>query len=170
MESNNKLSQMVVKIQQAPQWLQSWLLSQLFGRAVKFAGTAGIRIRQLTFQQAVLQQDNVRKVQNHIGSVHAAAMALLGESASGFLLGMHVPDDRLPLLKSMKLDYVKRASGQLTATVSLTAEQIQHIRNNVKGELTLQVQICDQVGVEPVVAEYVWAWIPKNRPASQASS
>jgi len=170
MESNNKLSRMVVKIQQAPQWLQSWLLSQLFGRAVKFAGTAGIRIRQLTFQQAVLQQDNVRKVQNHIGSVHAAAMALLGESASGFLLGMHVPDDRLPLLKSMKLDYVKRASGQLTATVSLTAEQIQHIRNNVKGELTLQVQICDQVGVEPVLAEYVWAWVPKNRPASSQSS
>jgi acyl-coenzyme A thioesterase PaaI-like protein len=170
MESNNKLSRMVVQIQRAPQWLQSWLLSQLFGRAVKFAGTAGIRIRQLTFQQAVLQQGNFRKVQNHIGSVHAAAMALLGESASGFLLGMHVPDDRLPLLKSMKLDYVKRASGQLTATVSLTEEQIQYIRSNVKGEVTLQVQISDQVGVEPVVAEYVWAWIPKNRTAGKASS
>lgn len=170
MESNNKLSRMVVKIQQAPHWLQSWLLSQLFGRAVKFAGTAGIRIRQLTFQQAVLQQANHRKVQNHIGSVHAAAMALLGESASGFLLGMHVPDDRLPLLKSMKLDYVKRASGQLTATVSLTDEQIQHIRSTMKGEVTLQVQICDQVGVEPVLAEYVWAWVPKKTTVAEVST
>jgi acyl-coenzyme A thioesterase PaaI-like protein len=170
MESNNKLSRMVVKIQRAPQWMQSWLLSQLFGRAVKFAGTAGIRIRQLTFQQAVLQQANFRKVQNHIGSVHAAAMALLGESASGFLVGMHVPDDRLPLLKSMKLDYVKRASGQLTATVSLTAEQIQHIRSSAKGEVTLRVQISDQVGVEPVVAEYVWAWVPKNRAVVNTST
>lgn len=170
MDNNNKLSRMVLKIQRAPQWMQSWLLSQLFGRAVKFAGTAGIRIRQLTFQQAVLQQANVRKVQNHIGSVHAAAMALLGESASGFLVGMHVPDDRLPLLKSMKLDYVKRASGQLTATVSLTPEQIQHIRSSAKGEVTLRVQICDQVGVEPVLAEYVWAWVSKNRPASPMST
>ncbi len=89
-------------------------------------------------------------------------MALLGESASGFLVGMHVPDDRLPLLKSMKLDYVKRASGQLTATVSLTPEQIQHIRSSAKGEVTLQVQIFDQVGVEPVLAEYVWAWSAKK--------
>lgn len=167
MDCINNLSRMVVKIQRAPHFLQSWLLSQLFGRAVKFAGTAGICIRQLNFQQAVLQQSNHRKVQNHIGSVHAAAMALLGESASGFLVGMHVPDDRLPLLKSMKLDYVKRASGQLTATVSLTTEQIQYIRTHEKGELTLQVQICDQVGVVPVVAEYVWAWVPRVRAATK---
>lgn len=170
MGSENKLARMVLKIKRAPGFMQSWLLSQLFGRAVKFAGTAGIKVRQLDFEHAVLQQVNYRKVQNHIGSVHAAAMALLGESASGFLVGMHVPDDRLPLLKSMKLDYVKRASGQLTATVSLTAEQIQYIRDHEKGELALQVQICDQVGVVPVMAEYVWAWVPKNRPGSKVSS
>jgi acyl-coenzyme A thioesterase PaaI-like protein len=169
MDSQNKLGRMVLKIRRAPAFMQSWLLTQLFGRAVKFAGTAGIQIRQLDFEHAVLQQVNYRKVQNHIGSVHAAAMALLGESASGFLVGMHVPDDRLPLLKSMKLDYVKRASGQLTASVSLTAEQIQYIRNNDKGELALQVQICDQVGVIPVIAEYVWAWVPKTRHGAKVS-
>jgi len=166
MNANNKLSRLVAKIHRAPIFLQSWLLSQLFGRAIKFAGTAGIVIKQLNFQQAVLVQGNFRKVQNHIGSVHAAAMALLGESASGFLVGMHVPDDRLPLLKSMHLDYVKRATGQLTAVAVLSDEQIQQIREQEKGELTIRVQISDQLGVEPVVAEYVWAWIPKSRPKS----
>lgn len=166
MKSNNKLSSLVSKIHGAPLFLQSWLLSQLFGRAIKFAGTAGIVIKQLNFQQAVLVQGNFRKVQNHIGSVHAAAMALLGESASGFLLGMHVPDDRLPLLKSMQLDYVKRATGKLTAVATLSDVQIQQIREQDKGEITIKVQINDQLGVEPVIAEYVWAWIPKNRPKS----
>ncbi|RVU33224.1 DUF4442 domain-containing protein [Rheinheimera riviphila] len=166
MKSNNKLSRLVGKIHGAPLFLQSWLLSQLFGRAIKFAGTASIVIEQLNFQQAVLVQGNFKKVQNHIGSVHAAAMALLGESASGFLVGMHVPDDRLPLLKSMQLDYVKRATGKLTAVAVLSDEQVQQIREQEKGEITIKVQIRDQLGVEPVIAEYVWAWIPKNRSKS----
>ena len=169
MEANNKLSRLVTKISHAPAFLQSFLLSQLFGRAVKFAGTAGIQIQQLNFQQARLVQKNSRKVQNHIGSVHAAAMALLGESATGFLVGMHVPDDRLPLLKSMHLDYVKRATGQLTAIASLTPEQIANIRNQEKGEVTVQVQLLDEVGVEPVLAQFVWAWVPKKRSASKES-
>lgn len=167
MKSNNKLSRMVTKIGGAPEFLQSFLLSQLFGRAVKFAGTAGIQIKKLDFQQAVLEQQNSRKVQNHIGSVHAAAMALLGESATGFLVGMHVPDDRLPLLKSMHLDYVKRATGKLTATASLTDAQIAQIRSEEKGEVTVQVQLMDELGVEPVLAQYVWAWVPKKRSASK---
>lgn len=166
MKTNNKLSRMVTKIGGAPQFLHSFLLSQLFGRAVKFAGTAGIQIQKLDFQHAVLVQKNSRKVQNHIGSVHAAAMALLGESATGFLVGMHVPDDRLPLLKSMHLDYVKRATGQLTATARLTDAQIEQIRTEEKGEVTVQVQLLDELGVEPVLAQYVWAWVPKKRSAS----
>ncbi len=166
MQANNRLGRLVGKIHQSPAFLQSWLLSQLFGRAVKFAGTAGICIRQLNFHQAVLVQNNFRKVQNHIGSVHAAAMALLGESASGFLVGMHVPDDRLPLLKSMQLNYVKRATGKLTAVASLSDEQIEQIRSQEKGEIGIKVQINDQLGVEPVIAEYVWAWVSKTRPAA----
>lgn len=166
MTAQNKLSQLVSKIHRAPAFTQSWLLSKLFGRAIKFAGTAGIVIKQLDFQQATLVQGNFRKVQNHIGSVHAAAMALLGESASGFLLGMHVPDERLPLLKSMRLDYVKRATGPLTAVAALSDDQIQQIRKQEKGEVTIRVHISDQLGVEPVIAEYVWAWIPKNRSKS----
>lgn len=166
MEANNKLSRLVAKISTAPKFLQSFLLSQVFGRAVKFAGTAGIQIERLDFHQAKLVQKNRRKVQNHIGSVHAAAMALLGESATGFLVGMHVPDDRLPLLKSMQLDYVKRATGKLIATASLSPEQIAQIRGQEKGEVTVQVQLLDEVGVEPVLAQFVWAWVPKKRSAS----
>ena len=60
--------------------------------------------------------------------IHAAAMALLAESASGFLVGMNVPDDKLPLIKTMKIDYLKRAQGDLTAIATLEAGQIEQIR------------------------------------------
>jgi acyl-coenzyme A thioesterase PaaI-like protein len=163
MQKHNKLSRLVQKVKQAPLFLQPWLLTKLFGSAIKFAGTAGVRVEQLDAQQSVLTLKNRRRVQNHIGGVHAAAMALLGESATGFLVGIHVPDDRIPLLKSMHIDYTKRATGDLKALASLTTEQIEQIQQQEKGEVVVSVVITDSVQVEPIQATFVWAWVPKKR-------
>jgi len=163
MHSHNKLSRLVSKVNSAPAFCRSWLLTTLFGRTIKFAGTAGIKVETLDFQQAKLRLANRKKVQNHIGSVHAAATALLGESASGFLLGMHVADDKIPLLKSMQIQYLKRSTGALTAQAQLDDTQISQIRSTDKGEVVIRVLIKDQLGVEPVEALYTWAWIPKTR-------
>jgi acyl-coenzyme A thioesterase PaaI-like protein len=138
-------------------------MSFVFGRVIKFAGTAKVRIDQLDFPSSRLTLKNRRKVQNHIGSVHAAATALLGESATGFLIGLHVPDDKIPLLKSMHLDYVKRSQGDLVAVATVTDEQIQAMRTTDKGDVTVNVTITDEQGNEPVNCEYVWAWVPKKR-------
>jgi acyl-coenzyme A thioesterase PaaI-like protein len=169
MSAINKLGRYVTKINSYPAWLVSPLLSLLFGKAIKFVGTASVKVDSLNFHQAVLSLANKAKVQNHIGTIHAAAMALLGESASGFLVGLHVADDRIPLLKSMQLNYVKRATGKLMATATLTDEQIQLIRNTEKGEITVLVQIKDELNVEPVIAEFVWAWVPKQRKESRSA-
>lgn len=163
MNAHNKLSRLVSKINSAPAFCRSWLLTMLFGRAIKFAGTAGVQIESLDFEHAKLRLPNRSKVQNHIGSVHAAATALLGESASGFLLGLHVSDDKIPLLKSMQIQYLKRSTGALTAQVHLDETQINQIRTTEKGEIVIRVLIRDQLGIEPVEALYTWAWVPKVR-------
>lgn len=138
-------------------------MSFVFGRVIKFAGTAKVRIEQLEFTQSRLILKNRKRVQNHIGSVHAAATGLLGESATGFLIGLHVPDDKIPLLKSMHVDYVKRSSGDLTAVATLTDEQIERMRNDDKGDVNVKVVITDAAEVNPVECEFIWAWIPKKR-------
>ena len=71
-------------------------------------------------------------------------MALLAESASGFLVGMNVPDDKLPLIKTMKIDYLKRAQGDLTAIATLEAGQIEQIRQQDKGEVRVAVLVSDE--------------------------
>lgn len=163
LQPGNRLSKMVYGLQRYPAFMQRWLRSKLFGHAIKLAGTASVQVDSLTLQQSVLSLANHRKVQNHIGGIHAAAMALLGESATGFLVGMHVPDDRLPLLKSMHLDYVKRASGAMKAVAQLTDAQIHAIHSQEKGEISVQVALYDSAGIEPVLAQFVWAWVPKKR-------
>lgn len=81
---------------------------------------------------------NRRPVQNHINGVHAAAMALLAETATGFVVGMNLPDDKLPLIKSLKVDYLKRTKGDMRAVATLTPEQVQLVRTTPKGEVLVK--------------------------------
>jgi hypothetical protein len=57
---------------------------------VKMAGAAGIVIDKLDVDESILRLRNRRRVQNHIGGVHAAATALLAESATGAVFAMNV--------------------------------------------------------------------------------
>ena len=159
----NKLQRIVNKCYQLPAFLQAFALSTVFGRVIKFAGTAGVEVLELKGARSVLRLKNRKKAQNHIGSVHAAATGLLAESATGFLVGIHLPDTKLPLLKQMQIDYIKRSSGDLTAVATLTEAQIAAMHNDDKGDVTVAVTITDSAGVEPVIARMTWAWIPKKR-------
>lgn len=162
----NRLARTVVRLQQLPSGLRPWVLSHLLGRAVPLVGRAGLRFEQITSSQVVVRVANRRKVQNHIGGVHAAGMVLLAETATGFCVGMNVPDDKLPLIKSMKVDFVRRAVGGLTAVASLQPEQIALMRSQDKGEVTVPVVITDESGQQPIQAEMVWAWVPKQKQVS----
>jgi acyl-coenzyme A thioesterase PaaI-like protein len=159
----NKLQRIVNTCYQLPNALQTFALSTVFGRVIKFAGTAGVEVLELKGARAVLRLKNRKKAQNHIGSVHAAATGLLAESATGFLVGIHLPDNKLPLLKQMQIDYVKRSTGDLTAIATLTEQQIAAMHNEDKGEVAVAVTITDSAGITPVNAKMTWAWIPKKR-------
>ena len=163
MSVKNPLRKFVDKVNQYPGWLSSLLMTQMFRYKVKLAGTTGIEVLHTDGKTVTYRQKNKRKAQNHIGSVHAAAMALLAESCTGFIVGINLPGDKLPLIKTMKLNYVKRASGDMTAVASLTDEQIALMQTQEKGEVNVAVKVTDASGIVPVECEMLWAWVPKNK-------
>jgi acyl-coenzyme A thioesterase PaaI-like protein len=162
MIAENRFSRMMNKVSMLPRPLQTRARTLLLGRVVKFVGTARLAIEELTAERAVVTVKNRTLVQNHIGGVHAAAMALLAETASGFVVGMNVPDDKIPLIKSLKIEYKKRATGGLRALAELTAEQMDAVRTKEKGDVNVRVTVTDDAGVQPIVCEMIWAWIPKK--------
>jgi len=143
--------------------MHSFLLTTLFTSKVKFAGTTGVKIEKVTQQQTILSLKNKKSVQNHIGGVHAIAAALLAESATGIVFGMNVPDDRVPLLKSMTIEYQRRMQGSLRAVANLTTEQISMIKRQEKGDMTVPVTITDDSGQIPIICMMEWAWVSKKR-------
>lgn len=154
----NQLERAVKKLEAYPKRLLSWVI----GRKVPFVGTSNIRFELMTKDKVVVSLKNKRKVRNHIHQIHAAAMILLAETATGMVLGMNIPDDRIPLVKSLNTDFVKRSTGAMRAEAVFTEAQ-RALLQTEKGETKIQVKITDELGVEPIVCEVVWAWIPKKK-------
>jgi len=159
----NQLSRYVNKINNMPKFMRSFLLTKLFCTKVKYAGTSGIELILVNKKCVELSLKNRKKVQNHIGGIHAVAAAILAESTTGIVLGLNVPDTRLPLIKSMKISYQRRMQGNLKAIAKLTDQQLETIENLEKGTLMIPVEITDDSGEQPIVCEMEWAWITKNK-------
>ncbi|MDE2593760.1 MAG: DUF4442 domain-containing protein [Burkholderiales bacterium] len=163
MSQSNRLSKTVAQFDGLPAGLRSSAISFVLGNVVPYIGTSKLKFEELTPERVVVSIKNRRKVQNHIHNVHAAAMALLAETATGFCVSMNLSDDKLPLIKTLKVDYLKRTQGDMRAVAQLRPDQIQLIRSQDKGELTVPVTITDETGNEPITAEMVWAWVPKKK-------
>ncbi len=155
----NRLEKLVKKLNKYP----SPVLSFAIGRTVKFVGTAGVRLEEMTTERVIASLKNKKKVRNHIGQIHAAAMVLLAETATGLVVGMNVPDDKIPLVKSLKTDFVRRSKGAMRAEAWLDDQQKQRILTDEKGEVLVKVIVTDESGASPIECEMLWAWIPKKR-------
>ena len=153
---------MVDKLAKLPHGLNFFVLNFLLGSKVKFVGTAQARCLHLSSNKAVFRLANRPKVRNHMGTIHAAATALVAETATGMALAMHLPDNKLPLLKSMRINYLSRTKGALVAESSLTEEQISSLHANDRGSLLIACRVVDDSTHEPVSCQMEWAWTMKK--------
>lgn len=159
----NRLSKMVKKINCAPKSVRPWLLTKLFCSQVKYANTTGIHILSIASHRVEIELANKKKVQNHIGGVHAVAAALMVESATGIVFGINLKDDKLPLIKSMKIDYNRRMQGMLKAVATITDEQITQLQQEEKGDMVIKVIVTDESNQSPIECVMNWAWVSKKR-------
>ncbi|MGE8559373.1 MAG: DUF4442 domain-containing protein [Acinetobacter sp.] len=162
MTSSNRLSKLVKATSKLPKSIRSTLWSKAFGRVVPMVGSANIRYLEVSHAKVVVKIENHRAMQNHIGQVHACAMALIAETATGFVTGMNVPDSCIVLIKSLKVDFRRPSKGAMTATATLTEDQQKLMQSTEKGEMLVSVRVTDESGEEPIQCEMLWAWISKS--------
>lgn len=162
MEYNNRLNRNINKVNKMPKVLRPWLLDKAIGGVVKFVGTAGVHFEKMTTQKVVISLQNKKKVRNHIGQIHAAATTLLAETATGMVVGMNIPDDKVPLMKELSINFIRRSLGKQMAVAWLSEEQIDTIRNTPKGDLNVPIRVTDETGQEVIQAVMNWAWVPKK--------
>jgi acyl-coenzyme A thioesterase PaaI-like protein len=158
----NRLARQLERLVDVPAFARTWYQGVVLRRAVPFTGTAGLDFLQMGRGQVEIGLKNEKKVQNHIGGIHASAMNLLAETATGMVVGMNVRDDCIPLAKELKMVFKKRATGAMRAVATLTDAQQALMQASDKGEVKVQVTVTDEAGVEPVECEFTWAWVPSS--------
>ena len=162
MSFSNRMRRTLARADSLPETLRRRAVSFAIRRTIPFVGTAGVGILEGSPGCVELALGNRRSVQNHIGGVHAAATALLAETASGLVLGMNIRDSAVPVLREMRIGYVRRANGGLRAVGTLDAAARAAVQSADSGDLDVPVMVTDEAGEHPVECVMRWAWRPKR--------
>ena len=162
MSFSNRMRRTLARTDPLPESLRRRAVSFAIRRTIPFVGTAGVDILEISPERVELALGNRRPVQNHIRGVHAAATALAAETASGLVLGMNVSDSAVPVLREMRIAYVRRASGSLRAVATLDAAARAAVQASDSGDLDVPITVTDEAGEQPVECVMRWAWRPKR--------
>lgn len=92
------------------------LFSKTIGWMAPYTATISARVLTLSEGHAEVLLRDRRAVRNHLDCVHAIALLNLGEVATGLAVLYSVDGRGRGIIRSLKMDYLKKARGDITAT------------------------------------------------------
>lgn len=127
------------------------LFSLLLGRMTPYSGTIGARVAELAPGFCRVTLRDRRRVRNHLGSIHAMALANVAEMASGLAVLVGLPAGIQGILTGFSITYLKKARGLLTAECRAERLDVQEPQ-----DYEAQVTVSDPQG--DVVARATARW------------
>lgn len=128
------------------------IFDRVLGWMVPYSGSIRPRTHAMEPGRAVVSIRERRRLRNHFRSIHALALANLGELASGLAMTLALPPDTRGIPVRIEIDYHKKARGTITADGRADPP-------GVAGEATdadATARLTDEAG--DVVADVVVRW------------
>ena len=128
-----------------------WLFSRLLRLRVPYTGSLGATVRVLEPGYCEVRLRDTRRLRNHLHSIHAMALANLGEMVTGLALVNGLPDNTRAILTGFSIEYLKKARGTLLAQCRCNVPQ-----GNDPGDVDIDGEIRDSEGVVVATVRARW--------------
>ena len=100
------------------------LFSFYLNRKVPYTGTIHARVEELSPGHCKARMADRRGLRNHLRSVHAIALANLGELVTGLAVMAALPPAARGIPIEIKVEFLKKARGEIIAKGSCTAPDV----------------------------------------------
>ncbi len=130
------------------------LFSRILGTAIPYTGSINPVVVELERGRARVRLEDRRAVRNHLDSVHAIALANVGEFSTGLALLTGLPAGQRGILKQIRVEYLKKARGRLHAEARYAAAD--GVDLAARREEILRGEIFDEAGQMVSVVEATW--------------
>jgi uncharacterized protein (TIGR00369 family) len=126
-----------------------WLFSRAVGRMAPYTGSIGARVEALERGRAVVTLRDRRRVRNHLRSVHAIALANLGELATGLAMTSAMPPGVRGIPVAIRIEYLKKARGTLACTAEAEVPEVgEPTSHEVRGDIRDEAgEVVSTIGV-----------------------
>jgi len=133
-----------------------WLFSRLLGRMVPYTDSMRATVVALEAGHARVRLRDRKRVRNHLHSVHAIALANLGELSTGLAVLSALPPTARAILVGIEMTYVKKARGLLLSEARCDLDEIRSPREQV-----VTADITDASGEVVATARARWRLSPR---------
>lgn len=142
----NRNARLLEKIKKYPAGL--WIFSRIICWKAPYFASIHPRFTDLRvgFGRAALKKR--RSVQNHLGTVHAIAMANLCELVAGTTLEITLPETHRWIPKGMAIQYLSKATSDVTGETTISTTNWPD-----SGSVIVHVDVVDREGKTVVTAD-----------------
>src|ERR1017187_5202239 len=118
-----------------------WLFTQLVKWMIPYTGSVSPRVEMLEPGFARISITQRRRLEQHLGSIHAIALMNVAEFASGAAMITALPAGYRGIVTKMSIEYFKKARGTVTAESRPALPDL-----TVEGEYDFTSEIKDEAG------------------------
>lgn len=132
-----------------------WLFTQVIKWMVPYSGSVNPRVEVLEPGHACISIRQRRRLEQHLGSIHAVALMNIAEFASGAAMMTALPNGYRGIVTRITMDYFKKARGTVTAeSRPLVPHPI------IEGEYDFTSDVTDESGTLVARATVRWKLSP----------